>query len=292
MSSQVLRSRVVQTDETRVPVQEPGQDRTKAGRLWVYVGDRDHPVTVYDYRPDKARDGPAEVLKDFTGFLQADAANVFDGLYVPGSITEVACWAHARRHFHEARDSDAARSAEALARIRGFYAIEAEAAAQIAAARLAGDAADALCQRLRQEQTVPQLLGFATWLDEHAKVVLPKSPMGQAIAYAQRQWPALMRFTEHGFLNIDNNASERALRAVAIGRKNWLFAGSDAGGRTAAVLYTLTQTCQRHHIDPFAYLQNVLARLPGLAAERLPELAPHVWAAAQRTQVTPAGNSA
>jgi transposase len=292
MMCAVRKSRVVQTDETRVPVQEPGQAKTKSGRLWVYLGDREHPFTVYDYRPDKARDGPAAVLKDFTGFLQADAANVFDGLYTTGAITEVACWAHARRHFHEARDSDAARSAEALARIRGFYAIEAEATDRIDSARLAGDAADALRQRLRQEKTVPQLIGFATWLDEQAKIVLPKSPMGQAIAYAQRQWPALVRFTEHGFLNIDNNASERALRAVAVGRKNWLFAGSDQGGRTAAVLYSMTQTCRQHRIDPFAYLQDVLARLPGLAAERIPELVPYAWAESQRARVAPVGESA
>ena len=283
--SRVLESRVVQTDETRVPVQEEGQTKTKSGRLWVYVGDREHPFTVYDYRPDKARDGPAEILKDFAGFLQADAANVFDGIYLPGAITEVGCWAHARRYFHEARDSDAARSAEALARIRGFYAIEDEAAQEIDRAKLTLDAADALRLRLRQDKTLPKLADFVQWIEEQAKVVLPKSPMGHAIAYAQRHWPALVRFTEHGFLNIDNNASERALRAVAIGRKNWLFAGSDQGGHTAAVLYTMTQTCKRHGIDPFAYLQDVLTRLPALPADRLGELLPPVWAEAQRAQV-------
>jgi transposase len=277
----VLQSRVVQTDETRVPVQDQA-DKTKSGRLWVYVGDREHPFTVYDYTATKARDGPAAILQNFTGFLQADAANVFDGLYVPERITEVACWAHARRYFHEARDSDAARSAEALARIGAFYAIEKEAAQEIAQEKLDGAAADALRLRLRQEQTLPKLQAFALWLEEQARVVLPKSPMGQALAYAQRQWPALVRFTEHGYLNIDNNASERALRAVAVGRKNWLFAGSDAGGTTAAILYTITQTCKRHGLDPFAYLQDVLARLPGLPAERLPELLPHTWAESQR----------
>jgi transposase len=289
MAGEVLKSRVVQTDETRVPVQEPGQAKAKSGRLWVYVGDRDHPFTVYDYRPDKARDGPAAVLKDFTGFLQADAANVFDGLYAPGSITEVACWAHARRKFHEARDSDAARSAEALARVGAFYAVEADATDAIARADLVGGAADAVRVRFRRERTVPLLGAFARWLTDVAREVLPKSPIGQAAAYAQRHWAALTRFTEYGFLNIDNNASERALRAVAIGRKNWLFAGSDAGGQTAAVLYSVTQTCKRHRIDPFAYLTDALARLPGLPAERLPELAPHTWAEAQRAQAeTPA----
>jgi transposase len=282
MLSQVLKSRVVQTDETRVPVQEPGQDKTKSGRLWVYLGDQEHPFTVYDYTATKARDGPAAILKDFTGFLQADAANVFDGLYVPGSITEVACWAHARRHFHEARDSDAARSADALARIGAIYTVEKQATEQIERDRVEGDAADVVRLRLRQEKTIPQLADFARWLDEQAKIVLPKSPIGQAIAYAQRQWPALGRFTENGFLNIDNNASERALRAVAVGRKNWLFAGSDAGGRTAAVLYTLTQTCKQHRVDPFAYLQDALTRLPSLPVERLPELFPHTWAESLR----------
>jgi hypothetical protein len=114
MLTQVLLGRVVQTDETRVPVLQPGSKQTKPGRLWVFVGDRDHPHTVYDYTPTKARDGPAAILKDYRGFLQADAANVFDGIYRSGAIVEVGCWAHARRHFHDARDSDAARSAEAL----------------------------------------------------------------------------------------------------------------------------------------------------------------------------------
>jgi transposase len=285
MLSQALKSRVVQTDETRVPVQDKDQDKTKAGRLWVYVGDRDHPFTVYDYRPDKSRDGPADILKSYRGYLQADAANVFDGLYVPDTITEVGCWAHARRKFHEARDSDAARSAEAIARIGGFYAIEKEAAEQIERLELDGDAADALRVRLRQEKTLPKLIDFAGWLQEQAPIVLPKSPMGQAIAYAQRHWAALSRFTEHGFLNIDNNAAERALRPVAVGRKNWLFAGSDRGGQTAAVLFTMTQTCKRHGIDPFVYLRDALTRLPALPADRLNDLLPNRWAAAQRQQL-------
>jgi transposase len=282
MFAEVLKSKVVQTDETRVPVLDPGRKQTKSGRLWAYVGDRDHPHTVYDYTPTKARDGPAAILKGYRGFLQADAANVFDGFYLPGEIVEVGCWAHARRYFYDARDTDAARSAEALTRIRAFYLIEDEARDEIARDKLAGAAADAVRLRLRQERTKPKLAEFATWLDAQAKVVLPKSPIGQAIAYAQRQWAALQRFTEQGFLNIDNNASERALRAVAIGRKNWLFAGSDKGGQTAAVLYTITQTCRRHGIDPFVYLRDALTRLPNTQVDGLPDLFPHRWAAAQR----------
>ena len=282
MLTQVLLGRVVQTDETRVPVLQPGLKQTKAGRLWVYVGDRDHPHTVYDYTPTKARDGPAAILKTYRGFLQADAANVFDGIYRPGDIVEVACWAHARRYFHEARDTDAARSAEALARIRDFYRVEDDARDLIAHQQLTGDAADAVRLQLRQERTKAKLAEFAAWLEDQSPRVLPKSPIGHAIAYARRQWAALMRFTEHGFLNIDNNASERALRAVAVGRKNWLFAGSDAGGRTAAVLYTMTQTCRRHGLDPFVYLQDVLTRLPNSTSDALTPFLPNRWTAPPR----------
>lgn len=279
MLAEVLKSRVVQTDETRVPVLQPGLKQTKAGRLWVFVGDRDHPLTVYDYTPTRARDGPAAILKDYRGFLQADAANVFDGIYRPGDIVEVGCWAHARRYFHEARDTDATRSAEALTRVRDIYRVEDEARDLVVRRQLVGDAADAVRLQLRREQTTPKLAAFAAWLADQSSRVLPKSPIGQAIAYARRQWAALGRFTEHGFLNIDNNASERALRAVAVGRKNWLFAGSDAGGRTAAVLYTLTQTCRRHGLDPFVYLQDVLARLPLVTSADLSALLPHRWVA-------------
>ena len=284
MKADVLRSRLIHTDDTRVPVQEPGLNRTKSGRLWVYIGDRDHPGIVYDYTPTHARDGPAAFLRGYRGFLQADAHNVYDGIY-SAEVLEVGCWAHCRRHFHEARDSDALRAHEALARIRGLYAVEDEAQGQIAAAGLAGDAADAVRLRQRQEKTVPLLRAIGQWLEEQQAPVLPKSPMGLAIAYALRHWQALTRFTEHGFLDIDNNAAERALRAIAVGRKNWLFAGSDAGGKTAAVLYTIIGTCKNLGIDSFTYLRDVLGRLPDHPAERRDELLPVCWAKAQREQI-------
>jgi transposase len=284
LKADVLRSRLIHTDDTRVPVQEPGLNRTKSGRLWVYIGDRDHPSIVYDYTPTHARDGPATFLHGYRGFLQADAHNVYDGIY-SAEIVEAGCWAHCRRHFHEARDSDALRSHEALARIRGLYAVEDEAQEQIAAAGLAGDAAEAVRLRLRQEKTVPLLRALGQWLKEQQAPVLPKSPMGQAIAYALRHWQALTRFTEYGFIDIDNNAAERALRAIAVGRKNWLFAGSDAGGKTAAVLYTIIGTCKNLGIDSFAYLHDVLARLPDHPTKRRDELLPARWAQAQRQQI-------
>jgi len=282
MLADTLLSRVVQTDETLLPVQEKGNNKTKSGRLWAFVGDRDHPHTIYHYTPTKARDGPAEILKDFKGFLQADAANVFDGFYRPGDIIEAGCWAHARRYFHDARTSDAARAAEALARIGFFYDVEREAKKIIDEQELDGDQADALRLKMRQERTLPKLREFADWLDAQAILVLPKSPIAQAINYARNHWQALLRFTQRGFLNIDNNASERAMRPAALGRKNFLFAGSDEGGRTTAVLYTLTQTCRRHGIDTFAYLRDVLARLPKGDFQELADLFPHRWAEAQR----------
>jgi transposase len=289
MLADVLLSRVVQIDETRLPVQEKGNDKTKSGRLWTVVGDRDHPNTVYFYTATKVRDGPATILKDYKGFMQADAANVFDGIYLPGVIVEVGCMAHSRRYFHDARTSDAARAAEALARIGFFYDVEREAKAIIEEQELDNNAADALRLKMRQERTLPKLKEFKLWLEEQAKVVLPKSPIAQAINYARNHWEALLRFTEHGFLNIDNNAAERALRPGAVGRKNWLFAGSDEGGRTTAVLYSLTQTCRRQGIDPFAYLQEVLARVPKSEYQELSDLFPHHWAEAQRAKAEKPG---
>ena len=286
LSTEVLGSRTIHTDDTKVPVQEAGQERTKSGRLWVYIGDRQHAATVYAYTPTHARDGPATFLKEFKGFLQADAANLYDGIYAPGAIVEVGCWAHARRHFHEARDSNAALAHEALARIAALYAVEDDANQAIAATERRGDDADALRLQLRREQTLPLLTSLCQWLREQEPKVLPKSPIGQAIAYALRHWQALTRFTEHGFLNIDNNAAERALRGVAIGRKNWLFAGSDAGGQTAAVLYSMVATCKQLGIEPFTYLRDVLTRLPQSPADHHADLLPAAWAQSQRDQAT------
>lgn len=241
MLRDTLLSQVVQTDETRVRVQDPGSRKTKLGRLWVYIGDRIHPHIIYDYTPTKARDGPAKILKEYRGYLQADAANVFDGFYRPGGIVEVGCWAHARRYFHEARDTDPTRSAEALARIGVFYRIEDEAVERAMNEKLDVTATDTLRLQFRREQTLPKLQEFAAWLEAQSPRVLPKSPIGQAMAYAKRQWSALMRFTEAGYLNIDNNASERALRAVAVGRKTGC---SPAATRAAEPRRCCTRWCR------------------------------------------------
>lgn len=269
MKADVLKSKKLNTDDTPVRVQDelrPGS--TREGRLWVYLGDKDHPQTVYDYTATHgAQAGPLAFLKLFEGYLQADAYKGYDGIYAPGKVVEVGCWAHARRYFFDAKETDRLRAETVLEYVRQMYEVERRARGREPAERLA----------MRQAQTLPILDAIQLWMDENELQVLPKSPIGEAITYARNQWEALKRYTTDGTLEIDNNTAERALRAVAVGRKNWLFFGSDNGGRWAAVMYTLIQTCKAHGIDPWAYLSDVLERLPTHPASRVAELTPVAW---------------
>jgi transposase len=280
MASRVLRSRVLHTDDTTLPVQDRTRETIRKGSLWVYLGDRDFPHNVFDYTASRARDGPKDFLGAFAGYLQADAFSGYDGIYANGKVLEVACWAHARRKFYDVRTSAAALSHEALARIGQLYAVEKEATLDIAERDLDGAEADALRLRLRQEQAVPALASLRAWLDQQQTEALPKSPVALAINYTLNQWDALVRYTTSGILAIDNNVAERALRAIAIGRKNWLFTGSDNGGRVAAILFSMTSSCGRHGLDPFAYLRDVLSRLAKgpLSEQQLEALLPNHWA--------------
>ncbi len=277
MKQQVVRSKALQTDDTPVGVLDPELPRTKTGRIWTYVGDQDHPFTVYDYTPDRSRDGPDRFLQEFSGYLQADAYSGYDGIYKDPEreVTEVACWAHARRKFFEAQDSDIMRSMVMLAYIRLLYEVERQ------ARDLGLDGAGR--RTLRQQRSLPILSDIEAYLHREQPQVLPKSPIGEAIAYALGNWAALLRYTEDGDLEIDNNGAERALRSVAVGRKNWLFFGSDTGGRTAAILTSFITTCKRLHIDPFPYLRDVFDRISAHPASRLAELLPNRWKAAQTT---------
>ncbi len=228
----------------------------------------------------------------------ADAFGGYDGIYAGeagGHVTEVACWAHARRKFYDAQNSDPATGAQALAHIRLLYDIETQAkkeTKQAAKAVPANEAFDRrVCEllaenrlRLREDQAVPRLARFRTWLEsqqaERGGPLLPKSPMGQAIRYALNQWDALCVYTTDGRLAIDNNASENALRRVAVGRRNWLFAGSDNGGRTAATLFSVIATCERHKVEPMTYLRDVLSRIAATPINELSGLLPDHWQAA------------
>jgi len=278
MVADVRLSKIMQTDDTPVDVLDRNRTKTRQGRFWVYLGDEAHPQIVFDYTPHRGRDGPMSFLKDwgndYLRYLQADAFGGYDGIYAGdagGMVLEVACWAHARRYFYDARKSGHRHSAQALAYIKLLYEVERE-AAKLPVAQRAG---------MRQERSAPILVEFRQWLRSLQAVqggpVLPKSPMGEAITYALNQWAALCVYLLDGELSIDNNKSENALRRIAVGRKNWLFAGSDNGGRTAAVLFSLIATCQRHAVEPFAYLRDVLTRIAAHPHHRLSELLPDRW---------------
>ena len=281
VAAHVKASKVLHTDDTTVPVRDETQSTHRYGRLWNYIGDTDHTGVVFDYTPTHARDGPAAFLKDFRGFLQADAYGAYDGIYAGsnGTIVEVACWAHARNKFKEAEATDPERALAAKAWVRKLYDLEDEAKANIARLELTGAAAAAERLRLRKEKALPLLTSLCHWLREQKAQVLPKSPIAAAINYVLNQWEALQRYTTDGDLHIDNNISERTLKLIGIGRGNWLFVGSDQGGRTAAVLFSFTATCKHLGIDTFAYLRDVFTRLPTHPADRLAELLPHQWQA-------------
>lgn len=285
MVQDVLQSKVIHTDDTPVDVLDRNRKRTRTGRFWAYMGDLNHPSTVFTYTPSRSRDGPMEFLRGWGNqervYLQADAFGGYDGIYrgeAGGNVTEVACWAHARRKFYDARNSDSAVSTQALAYIRLLYDVEDQAKKS---AEKSGADLTAERHRLRQEFAVPRLQQFSSWLRsqqaEHGGPVLPRSPMGQAIAYTFNQWDALNVYTTDGDLSIDNNAAENALRRVAIGRKNWLFCGSDNGGHTGAVLFSLIATCQRHKVNPLDYLRDVLTRIAATPLSQVPQLLPHAW---------------
>ena len=274
MKQRVLESKALQTDDTPVPVLDPALPRTRQGRIWTYLGDNQHPYTVYDYTPTRSRDGPEEFLKAFRGYLQADAYSGYDHFYEEPErgIDEVACWAHARRKHFDAQSSDLMRSTVMLAYIRLLYDVEREARDR----KLAGEARRAL----RQQKSKPILKDIHTYLVREQSHVLPKSPEGEAIAYTLSNWKALTRYCDDGDLEIDNNGAERSLRGVAVGRKNWMFLGSDHGGRTAAVLSSLIATSKRLGIDPFTYLRDLFERINSHPQSRLAELLPDQWKAA------------
>jgi transposase len=282
MLRRVLRSEVVQTDDTPVKVQDHQGKGIKTGRLWVQIGDHKYHYTVYDYTPDRSGDGPRRVFKDYKGYLQADAYAAYDELYADGAIIEVGCWMHARRRFHEARTSDPVRSHLVLAWVGGLYEIEEDARE---ARKKHPEWDDAAWHTFRYEsrlrQSRPILDAIHAWLVAERPKVLPKSPMGEAIGYALNHWNALIRPLDAGFLEIDNGASERAMKPVALGRKNWLFAGSDEGGKTAATLMSLCTTCKDLGVEPFAYLRDVLGRVSTHPNSRIEELLPDRWKPAE-----------
>jgi hypothetical protein len=292
--AQTLLSAKLHTDDTPIKVLEPGRGKTREARFWVYCGDEAQPFVVFDYTPNRSRDGPEKFLKGFKGYLQADAYVGYNRIFAGPHVIEVACWAHARRYFFDAQDTDA-RAGEMLLLIRELYRIEdlvrsviAEALKQPLSKRAAALAqAYQLRRQLRQTQSLPVLAKIKVWLDARVLDALPKSPLGEALTYTLNQWAALLCFTENGMLEIDNNTAENALRPIALGRKNYLFMGSDSGGRRAAILYSLIRTCERHDVNAWEYLRDVLVRISTHPASRIDELLPQHWKPVTATQPQP-----
>jgi transposase len=276
IEAHVLSAERIHADDTTVPVLAKGKCRT--GRLWTYVrddkpfGGASAPAALFFYSPDRTAQHPESHLADYSGLMQADAYSGYNGLYArdrqPGPITEAACWAHARRKFFELAELRKAPLAlEAVRRIDELFAIERE---------INGKPPDERC-RERQTRSKPMGEELGIWLRQERRKLSPKNKIAQAIDYLMKRWPAFTRFLDDGRLCMSNNAAERALRGVAVGRRNWTFAGSDSGGRRAAAIYTLIETCKLNDVDARAWLADVLARIADHPAKQLDQLLPWNW---------------
>jgi transposase len=266
----VLQSPVLWTDDTYVLALGCGKSGSTRARFWAYIGDAEHPYSVYDFTMNWARDGPASFLADYRGYLQADAYGGYDGIFLnsDGKILEVACWAHVRRKFYDARSNAPREANQVLEWIRQLYDVEAR----------ARDLTPEERQALRARESVSILDRIEAYLDELSQRVLPKSALGKALTYARNQRAALRRYVSDGRLTIDNNVSERTVRPQAIGRKNWEFLGSEAAGPRAAVLFTILAGAKRHRLEPWAYVRDVLLRLSAGETD-LETLLPDRWGA-------------
>jgi transposase len=264
MAQASLSAHRIHTDDTGIPVLDRGT--TRRGHVWVYLAGDDHVVFRYTLR--RKAEGPREYLHGYKGYVQADAANLYDRLFGRDEqAIEVGCWAHARRRFVEAELTDRARALIAIGFIKKLY------EADHSTAKLPPG------QRTleRQARAGPVLDIFRQWLDREALIVLPKAPIAEAIGYVRNQWDALTRFLDDWRLRLDNNPAERQLRRVAIGRKNWLFAGSEAGAERTCILYTILASCRLHRVNPYDYLRDVLVRVGSHPARDVLDLAPKAW---------------
>ena len=272
----VLQGQAIFADDTPVNMLSPGTGKTKTARAWVYVRDERPwageapPAAFYRFSRDRRGAHPQAHLAGFKGWMHADGYAGFEELFRSGAVTEVACMAHIRRKFVDVHKSQGSVVAEqAITRIARLYAIEREARGQPPDKRV----------DLRRTQAAPLIDDLETWLQDQLARISGKTPLAQAIRYALSRLKRLRPYLENGFLEVDNNAAERAIRGLAVGRKNWLFAGSEDGGKAAAIAYTLIETCKLNGIDPFAYLRDTLTRIADHPINRIDQLLPWQWVA-------------
>lgn len=273
MKPDLLSSPKIHTDDTVIPVLEEGRDSTKEGRLWGYLSSGSL-IVVYDYSPNRQQKWAEEFLKNYKGYLQADAYTGYDKLYADGNIIEVACMAHARRKFFEIVQANTKNGCSkegiavtALSYIGKLYRIESRIKQLNPLAKKA----------IRKREANFILKDYKKWLLRQSKRVLPKSPLGKAITYTLNNWIALTRYLGNGILDIDNNAAERLMRPITVGRSNYTFAGNDRGGKAAAIIYSLIETCKLNKINPYEYLRDILTRLPNTLNRDIRLLLPYLW---------------
>ena len=264
MVARLKESFAIHADESPLALLNP----KRTAYAWLYLGDAAHPYTLFDFTPGRGEQYPAAFLSGYSGFVHADGYTGYNPVHGSGT-RHLGCWAHVRRKFVEARDNNPAKASEALAYIRTLYAVEEE----IAEGKLIGDTAVSV----RRTRAGPILKRFGDWLESENRTALPKSPFGQAVAYARNQWPTLGRYLDDARFTIDNNVAERAVRPLAVGRKNWLFVAGDGGLRTAAILMSLCASAKRHALNPWAYLTDLLDQLAAEPADVL-HLLPDAWA--------------
>lgn len=298
----ILESKVIHTDDTSIKMLAPGCGVTQTCKFWPYLGDRLHPYAVYDFTLNRERDGPLKFLEGFKGYLQADAYSGYDCVYAGEEVLEVACWIHARRYWHQARDNDSVRANTALGFIARLSQIETQLREAYPPRNLQGERDFEAVARGRQEHALPILVEFKAWLDRENedRRILPKSPIRAAFTYTLNQWDALVRYTEEGYLSFDNNVAERLVKVPAIGRKNYLFVGSPNGGRGAAVMYSLVSSAKANGVEPFAWLRDLFTQLPyrrngkafaqakqavPVTSDELDDLLPDRWLEANPTHV-------
>lgn len=275
MKKNILRSRVIQSDATTLPVIERGRGKTHKGFIWVYRGDAFFPYVVFEYSRTEHSIYPEKVLNGFLGILQTDGTNKYNEIIKNGA-TAANCWAHVHCDFEDAWRDDPVAAEFPMGVLKSLFDIERKAAAL----------SDEKRYDLRNRLARPKIKLLKTWLDKMQPLVLPKSKLGEAISYTLNRWPALLVYLDYPFVEISNNASERSIKPMVISRRNWLFAGSEAGGQTAAIIMSLIETCKRLGINPFEYIKDVLTRFPSATTSQIDDFLPDRWLSLRNSQLT------